>query len=234
MISQSNRPKTALSKLLNNDCRSETGNPTSFTRSYIGSLLQHLIYANSRRIIWLRRLIVIYFPAVGLFNIIFAAQSLHKPYVYQKDFIQEYLIAKATLAGISPYHPLPYLAQYFLGPLPKPIFPHPTPHPPPVAIIAWPLGLMTYPKAAIAWFLFELTCILWSLCILLKWSTNTIRARVLIFLLPAIFTWNPFWEELVYGQLMSLLLLLLLLTWQALRSNQFICGGILLGIAVSP
>lgn len=201
--------------------------------SGFAQIIQRFISADSRAFIWLKRLFVIYLCVAGLINISFSAQALLKPYVYKKDFIQEYLLAKATLSGVNPYLPLPDLAQQFIGRLPNPIFPHPTPHPPPVALIAWPLGFMDYQAAAIVWFVFEIICIALSLSILLKWSRVKRRFCILMIGLLAIFVWNPFWEELVFGQLMTILLLLLLLSWQSFCVGCPIRGGVLLGIVIS-
>ncbi|OGO42278.1 MAG: hypothetical protein A2Z04_05845 [Chloroflexi bacterium RBG_16_57_9] len=85
--------------------------------------------------------------------------ALEPPYVYQKDFVQEYLLGKAVLTGTDPYLPLPELAARIASWLPEPVFPHPTPHPPPVAILCLPLALLSYEQAAVVWFGFEIACI---------------------------------------------------------------------------
>lgn len=208
-------------------------NKNFLSASGFACTIQRIIYADSIFLIWLRRLFLIYICAAGLINISFSVQSLLIPYVYKKDFIQEYLLAKATLAGVSAYLPLPDLAQRFIGHIANPIFPHPTPHPPPVAVIAWPLGFLDYQTAAIVWFLFEIICIALSLSIILQWFRVKKRFRILCISLCAVFAWNPFWEELVFGQLMSLLLLLLLLSWHYLRANCPIRGGFFLGLIIS-
>ncbi|MBN2005251.1 MAG: DUF2029 domain-containing protein [Anaerolineae bacterium] len=132
-----------------------------------------------------------------------------------------------------PYLPIPDLANRFIGPLPTVVFPHPTPHPPPVVIFALPLGLLGYQQAAVVWFVFEIVCVSVAVFMLLKWLNIALRPWPLLFGMLALFAWNPFWQELVLGQLMALLFVILLLSWQALRTHRSILGGVLLGMVVS-
>jgi hypothetical protein len=81
---------------------------------------------------------------LGVYNIVRSAQTLLPPDVYSKDFLQEYLMARALLLGVNPYLPLSELAARFLGPLPVIVFPHPLAAPPPAAMLSIPLGLLGY------------------------------------------------------------------------------------------
>jgi len=201
--------------------------------SSLATLLYRIFKANTPTLVWLRRLLMPLVCVAGLASIGFSVQSLFYPYVYMKDFIQEYLLARAVLAGVNPYLPMPELARQFIGILPNAIFPHPTPHPPPVAIIALPLGLLEYQQAAMIWFVLEIVCVCVAVFLLLNWLGANVRLWTLLLCTLAVFVWHPFWTELVSGQLMALLFGILLLSWQALRVNHSIRGGILLGIVVS-
>jgi hypothetical protein len=75
-----------------------------------------------------------------------SAASLAPPHVYLKDFMQEYLLAKAALGGVNPYLPLPALARQFISPPPVIALDHPTPHPPPVAVLSLPLAVFLLVK----------------------------------------------------------------------------------------
>jgi hypothetical protein len=48
-----------------------------------------------------------------------------------------------------------------------------------------------------------------------------------------VLAWSPFWEEIVIGQLMTLLFVLLIAAWLTLRSGDDIRGGILLGCLIA-
>ncbi len=155
------------------------------------------------------------------------------PQMYQKDYTQEYLLAKAILSNMDPYQSVEKLGALFLSTTPVSLFPHPTPHPPPVIFIALPFGLLPYEQSQIAWFIFEaiLFCvIIWQLMVTLP---ITIKTRYIILAIFAEIPILHFWEELAHGQLMLLILLLLIGAWKKLRRRQDLLGGVLLGLAIA-
>lgn len=174
--------------------------------------------------------------AAGFYNLTISLKSLSPEFVYRKDIIQEYLMARAVLAGVNPYLPCPELAERFIGPLPNNIVLHPTPHPPPMAVLSLPLGLLTYHQAAVLWFLLEFFCLLLSCYQLVLWFSKTDgwprvwQTGVLIFVLLA---WGPFMADLANGQIMIILMILLIWSWKAFISGKKTQGGIFLGIAVA-
>jgi hypothetical protein len=157
--------------------------------------------------------------------------SLLPPFVYWKDCIQPYLMAKAVLNGVTPYAPLPQLAQRWLRES-NPAD-HPTPYPPFVALIGLPLAGMPYENAALVWLVGESLCLLASLLLILRfmgrsWNPFSVAALFALFLL-----WSPVVEELRQGQFTSGLLLLLLGAWLAMRSHRPTLGGSLLGCSIA-
>ena len=179
------------------------------------------------------RILVLALALLGFYQIVQAALWLKPPYVYSKDIIQEYLLAQAVTAGVNPYLRLPDLAAIFMGPLPFPIFPHPSAHPPPVAILFLPFAFVEYRTAAAIWFGLELVFAFVAVRLLLccvGWRATTLGTLAIMFVA---LTWKPFYIELQAGQLMTLLLLLLALSWFALRSGREIVGGAALGCAVA-
>jgi hypothetical protein len=179
------------------------------------------------------RIPVLALALLGLYQTAQAALWLMPPYVYSKDIIQEYLIARAVTAGVNPYLPLPDLAATFMGPLPFPIFPHPSAHPPPVTVLFLPFALVDYRTAAVIWFGLELVFTFVAVRLLLccvGWRATTLGTLTIMFVA---LTWKPFYIELEAGQLMTLLLLLLAFSWFALRSGRDIVGGAALGCAVA-
>ncbi len=180
-----------------------------------------------------RYLAVIWLAVWGLANIIGSATILLVPTVYRKDFIQEYLLAKAVLNGVNPYLPLPDLAELFIGPIPATIIQHPTPHPPPVAILSLPLGLLSYQPAAVVWFIFEIGCVIASVYLLQRWMKIGLSPAYTLLFASMTFAWEPFAIDLASGQLMTLLLLTLTIAWLSLRSGNDTLGGAMLGCTVA-
>lgn len=157
----------------------------------------------------LRYFLIFAAAILGFANMSMWWQSFYNQYIFKKDFIQEFLISKSVLVGVDPYLPLPVLADRFLGPLPNLIFPHPTPHPPPVALLCLPLGLMSYEHAAIVWFFFELICLSVSVVLLLRWLGVEKRKTLASLSALLILVWTPITNELISGQLTALLFLLM-------------------------
>jgi hypothetical protein len=208
--------------------RQPGGNPSSSSHPIKG-----ILYSNQPGMVLLKYVLLLAIVFLALASLGSSARSLLGSNVYKKDFIQEYLLARAVLDGIDPYLPLPDLTLRVLGPLPNLVFQHPTPHPPPVAILSLPLGLLTYQQAAVAWFLFEISCIFLAAYLLLRWLRGPSGLMLTAFITLLVLGWSPVWVELTTGQLMTLLLVLLILAWQALRSGQAITGGLFLGCVVA-
>lgn len=170
---------------------------------------------------------------MGLLGLKFAVQSLHPPFVYAKDFIQDYLLARAVLDDVDPYLPIRELVQRFLDPSHNFGLQHPTPHPPPVVLLSLPFGLLSYEQAAVVWFFFEMICIVVSVYLLLSWIAGRAEFLFTIFITLLVLAWSPFQDELACGQLMALLLILLIGVWQFLFKGNNIKGGIFLGFIIA-
>src|SRR5262245_58336026 len=93
--------------------------------------------------------------------------SFHISILYGKDFIQEYLMAKAILNDVSPYLPLPELIDKWIGYNNFGLL-HPTPHPPILGLLSLPLGFLSYETAAIVWLIFQVLCLSASIILLLR------------------------------------------------------------------
>ncbi|MGE0129699.1 MAG: glycosyltransferase family 87 protein [Blastocatellales bacterium] len=170
-------------------------------------------------------LAVAYLVKEIIINLVILAVILEPPQVFEKDFVQDWLSARAILDGLNPYISTNDLAARYIGSFR--IFPHPTPHPPTLLIAVAPLGLFDYQTAAIAWMIIEVVCLLGTARILAgRWSYAL--ALFCVFL-----AWKPVMEELMRGQLMALILLLLAAAWRALRSDRDISGGAFLGLAIA-
>lgn len=192
------------------------------------------IYLSRQPLLVILRLILLVTAGImALANLGFSLRSLLPPYVYQKDYMQEYLLARAVLEGEDPYLPLPNLADHFLEPLQIGLMPNPTPHPPPVALLILPFGTIPYIPSAIFWYLFEVVCIVLVMYLLLSWMFGNLGIAHVLVTILFILLWSPFRDELTVGQLMSILLLLLVGAWLALRSGYDWKAGILLGMVIA-
>lgn len=177
----------------------------------------------------LKRLLVLFAIINGLIGIKRSVDSLLPPQLYKKDFVQEYLLAKATLSGVNPYLPMPELAGMFLSGANYSELQHPTPHPPGVGLLCLPLAALDYEIAAVLWFFFELACLLASVLLLLRWWGEPVRVGVALALYGLALGWAPVAQDLWFGQLNACLLLLLLLAWLSLRAGKDALGSALLG-----
>lgn len=196
--------------------------------------LQRIIDSQEPAMVLLKYLLILLLIIAGINNLWLAVQSLFPPDVFRKDFLQEYLLAKAAVNGINPYLPLPELAQYFFGTIPESIWPHPTPHPPPVAILCAPLAILHYQHAASVWLLFEILCIMISVYLILQWWMDRHSSLLWTGIVTIIlFAWAPVYQGIILGQLMSLLTLLMILTWRCLRSDFQFLGGLFLGTSLA-
>lgn len=181
----------------------------------------------------LRPVLIVLLAMIALASIKTSASSLAVPDVYFKDFLQEYLLAKAAVSGVNPYLPLPELAHRFINPSSEILLQHPTPHPPPVAIISLPLVLLRYEQAAAVWFGFEIICIFIAAFLLLRGLSLRQSFLNIVTLGSLALCWHPFWEELVLGQINTLLLVLLLAAWIDFRAGRDARGGIWLGLIMA-
>ena len=170
---------------------------------------------------------------LGILSLWRLIQYFAPEYIYQKDFIQEYLLAKAVLAGSDPYAPLPDLAARFLGPLSNAVFQHPTPHPPAVGLIFSPLGLLSYQHAVQAWFAIQLALVAASAYGVLRCLEMRPTPFVVLTCSFLAVSWSPFFQDLVLGQLMTLKLALLICTWYLLKNGREAGGGFFLGAAIA-
>jgi glycosyl transferase family 87 len=199
-----------------------------------GHWIAALIYGRTRAAKRARRIALTLGVAHGLLSLLMPLAALFPPIVYGKDVMQEYVLARAVADGTDPYLPVRSLAaRYVPGSLEQGgSFAFPTPHPPPVGLLVFPLGLTDYRTAATGWFVLEIGCLLAAVWLLARhcrvaWSFGRCALAALILI-----GWAPFYWELFFGQLMVLLLLLLAGARAALRSGHCVKAGVLVGLAI--
>ena len=168
-----------------------------------------------------------------LVNIKLVVESFGYPEIFQKDIIQEYLLAKSALSHVNPYLPMPELAPAFLGEIPLPLLPHPTPHTPAVIFLGLPFGLFTYQLAAIGWFILELTCLVLSVYLLLRWLGFKSIGKMTVLISFVALGWESLMVEVVNGQLEMILMILFLGVWLSHLKEKDVQSGIFLGVLMS-
>jgi Glycosyltransferase family 87 len=150
----------------------------------------------------------------------------------EKDFGQEYLLARATLDRIDPYQPIRELGARYVSASGYFDKPYPTPHPPTVALMALPLGLLGYSSAVRIWFGFELVCLLASVALLIQGAGLPIPLRMVAVIAVALVAWPPMTLELGLGQLTLPVLLGLAGAQVALLARRSVLGGGLLSVTL--
>lgn len=142
------------------------------------------------------------------------------------DFLANYLVAKAILAGEYPYQSLREMASK--NNLPVTPVDLPNPHPPAELLVIAPLGLFSYPIALGIWLGVSILALALSLKILLG-----LDSKHLLIAVPIALVWHPILADLAIGQVMCVELFFLSLAWTYLKDNQEIKGGFILGWAVT-
>jgi hypothetical protein len=169
----------------------------------------------------------------GMIGTSIIVQSFSDGYIWRKDFLGDYLSARAFLLDVNPYLPLSELAAIQGYLLPHGTFLHPNPHSPILTILIIPFGLFSYQVSAVLILVLEFCCLVFSVLGLGKWlglhlTPSTICATVC--LLTGL---GAVWESLALGQTnLTILVLLIMGLWGLARERQ-IFGGIALGCAIA-
>jgi hypothetical protein len=195
-------------------------------------VLARWVYPQSRPARLLRGALATLGIVLGLAQLRAPLASLMPAYIYQKDILQEYTLARAIADGLDPYLPTPELVAHYCQCVPPWQNPVPTPHPPTLGVMLLPLALFQYEAVAIAWLVLEIACLVASVYLLGRvldarlsvWQTLGIAAVLLL--------WYPFWVELTYLQLQLPMLVLLAGAWVAWRSGRSPLAGVLLGLTI--
>ncbi len=170
---------------------------------------------------------------LGIFFFGAAMTSLELPGAYNKDLLQDYLMARAIVHGTNPYLPMETLARLFLNVVPVVPRPTPTPHPPSVGVLFLPFSFLDYQVAATIWMAIEVACLVAAVhAILCRSSLTCSRMLALLIAIPLL-AWYPVFSDLANGQLMTVLLLDLTCAWVAIRTGRSLTAGALIGLGIS-
>jgi hypothetical protein len=192
----------------------------------------NLFQSKTRLMVMLRYflLLAILFMSIERFRMMLFYLNLPSTF-NNRDVMQYYLLAKATISGINPYLPLNDLAQTFIGSIP--FSPHPAPCTPFLTIMFIPLSMFSLGQLTMIWFFVELACLVAIASLLpVLWKTKP-DWKASIIILCLLLSWYPVVNDLSYGQLSIILTLFLLVGLITLRKNHGIIAGIMIGFTVA-
>ena len=161
-----------------------------------------------------------------------ATTTLQPPGLYDKDLLQDYLMARAIVHGVDPYLTIQALSERFLGRLPSAPRPTPTPHPPFAGLIFLPFSFLEYRIAATLWMGIEAISLVASIYLLFLVTGSRRSPFAAVGVSAALLAWYPVFSDLENGQLMIVLLLALTAAWLAWRANRPVLAGALLGLGI--
>jgi alpha-1,2-mannosyltransferase len=172
---------------------------------------------------------------LGLASVIAHAREYAGIERFSKDFALDYSSAKAVVDGGDPYASIGELVGRYLDPPPEVlannILPGANWHTPFKLIVTVPLTALPYRAAGVLWLLLSAACIVAAGVLFgseLGWS------RRAAFVLGVGMLGIPIVQiDLSAGQLNGPMLLVLVLTWRAIRRGHDVAGGIALGVLVA-
>ncbi len=159
--------------------------------------------------------------------------SFSPPVLYQKDFLQEYVLGRALLTGVAPYQPVGQLAQQFGIQTDARLFPHATPHPMMMGLMGIPFAYFSYEQAARLWWMFCLLGWCYAAFLFCSWWNGGKATGWWWWALLLGLAWDPLAEDAQVGQINVILLVLLLWAWRALATGRDVAGGVSLGMALA-
>jgi hypothetical protein len=170
---------------------------------------------------------------IGLLGIIIVAQSFSDENIWRKDFLEDYLSARAILLGLNPYQPLSELAVIQGYSLPHGMFLHPNPHSPFLVVLSIPFGLFFYKVSACLNVALEICCLVFSVVFLAKWLGLKLTPLTTCAIVWLSFGWGAVWENLALGQTNLTVLALLVVGLWGLTTERYRIGGIAIGCAIT-
>ncbi len=181
----------------------------------------------------MKRYLLIFAAFTALLSVKRVVTSVTTLWIYKKDILSGYLLAKAMVAGVNPYLPLNELANLWLPAHNITDLNHPTPHPFALGWLCLPLAWLSYEAAARVWLLFELCCL--GVAVALFFRALELKFQWQCWALACLLAlgWAPVLDDLWLGQFSLCLLALCMGAWVVLRENKDWQGGLLLGVLMT-
>ncbi len=171
---------------------------------------------------------------LGVLAVVTRVTSLSDDELARNDFTQDYVAARAWRAGDQPYAPTQVLAERYLGSAAssyRGVYEgRRDPHPPAQIVLAAPLSATPFRTARSVWLLMVAASIVAAISILAHESGASkawsVVAGVGALAIPIA------QHDLVYGQSMGIILLLLVVTWRGLRRDPAAARDLIAGAAL--
>ena len=181
----------------------------------------------------MKRYLLAFAAFTALLSVKRVVTSVTTLWIYKKDILSGYLLAKAMLAGVNPYLPLTELANLWLPAHNITDLNHPTPHPFAIGWLCLPLAWLSYETAARLWLVFELCCL--GIAVALFFRALELKFQWRQWALASFLAlgWVPVLDDLWLGQFSLCLLALFMGAWVCLRENKDWQGGLLLGVLMT-
>lgn len=167
----------------------------------------------------------------GVFLAEFGWFLSHASLPIQRDFTAFYFLADALRHRLDPNIPLPELGAR-LGFPGLTLFPHPTPHPPTAGLLLLPFTGIGLSAAGVCWLLVGFGALTGSVHLLGKVVGSSIPAWLTLPVALALTTWQPVKDDLSWGNINALLLLLLAAVILCFRAKRDLLAGGLFAIAL--
>jgi hypothetical protein len=181
----------------------------------------------------MRLFLVLIALASGAAGVWRLTESFSADELYRKDFVQEYVMAKAVRAGEDPYRPMPEMVVRYVDPEKKVNWSHSSTHTPATALLSVPFAWIDYPLATCLYLGLEVCVLLAVWAAIFRWWGEPIPWLVRAVLVLMSLSFGPVIQELWFGNLSMVLLGFLVAAWLALRSGRDVVGGLWLGLAIA-
>jgi hypothetical protein len=170
--------------------------------------------------------------ALGLYGLATPISFLVTDEIFRKDFLAVFVVVRAIAEGADPFARIDVLTERYVGAPPFPVFDHPTPHPPTLALLALPLAGLSYQAAAWVWLGLELLCFTAAVMLLGRIAGARVPAPLAPALAIVAVAWTPVQIDLAYGQMNAMILLALCGMVLARRAGRRALAGALLALAL--
>jgi hypothetical protein len=156
--------------------------------------------------------------------------------LFLPDFFQEWSGARNRFAGLPVYTPQEITVERYLGKRRSPYDPYfneLNAHPPSAVLLGVPFAAFDFEDAFTLWNMLSFVYLAVSAALIFEHLGLAFSPWDLPLALGLLLLCNPFWHQMVHGQLNLLLLLLLTGAWVADRQGQPNWAGALVGVATA-
>ena len=168
---------------------------------------------------------------MGTYGFVRVIGSVRTPGLEQRDFTAFYFLADGIRHGIDPNTPLPQIGAA-LGLPGLTTFEHPTPHPPTAGLLLLALAWLPYTTAALLWRFLSMTALVCAVPLLARLAGVSVRRWLMLPIALALVLWTPIYTDLWWGNVNTVMLVLLAGMMVCLRTERRFLAGVLLAASL--